>query len=238
MLEKIKEKLDLKNVLKKFPLTLIIIWILTLLITIFIEELSNLQEILLCASFFAIATFFIETITKYDSPKRIIGYISSLIFSILMTFLVTEYSETTTLGFFLARFSVSYFIMLPLLTMYYNYKKSEISFEKYVTNVFISIIKSAVIYGILAIGFLLIGLVFIYLILDGEGGELLARLELLLFGAYYIPKIIYSFADTKNEVRKIRQSSYKICIRNTSNNSICNNLFIYCKNNNIKRYPI
>jgi len=228
MLEKIKQKLDFKNVLTKFPITIIIVWIMTFLLTIFIDELSVLDEMLLCAVFFAISTFFVETITNYKSPKRIIGYVISLVFSILMTYLIVEYSESTTFGLILQRFSICFFITLPILTMYYNYKKSEVSFEKYVTNVFINIIKSAVIYGILAIGILLIGLVFIFLILDGEGGELLARLEILLFGAYYIPKIIYSFADTKSEVRKICKNSYKICVRNISNNSICNNIFIYC----------
>jgi len=238
MLEKIKEKLNLKKVLEKFPITIIVVWIMTLLLTIFMDELSDLQEIMLCASFFAISTFFIETITDHKSPKRIIGYVISLVFSIIMTFLIKEINEKTTFGLILAKFSICYFIALPILTMYYNYKKSEVTFEKYVTDVFINIIKSSVIYGILAIGILLIGLVFIYLILDGEGYELLLRLEILLFGAYYIPKIIYSFADTKNEVRKICKNSYKICIRNISNNSICNNIFIYSKNYNIKRHSI
>lgn len=238
MLEKIKQKLDLKNVLEKFPITIIVIWIITLLLTIFIEELSDLEEILLCASYFAIATFFIETVTNYEFPKRIIGYVSSLAFSILMTFLVFEHTEITALQTFLGKFTICYFIALPVLTMYYNYKKSEVTFEKYVTDVFINIIKSAVIYGILAIGILMIGAVFIYLILDGEGWELLLRLEILLFGAYYVPKIIYSFADTKNEIRKICKNSYKIYFRDFGNSSICNNIFIHCKNNNFKRYSI
>ena len=43
MLEKIKQKLDLKNVLTKFPITLIVIWIMTLLIAIFMEDLSDLE---------------------------------------------------------------------------------------------------------------------------------------------------------------------------------------------------
>ena len=47
MLEKIKQKLDLKNVLEKFPITIIVIWIMTLLLTIFIEELSDLESKLL-----------------------------------------------------------------------------------------------------------------------------------------------------------------------------------------------
>jgi len=123
MLEKIKQKLDLKNVLEKFPITIIVIWIMTLLLTIFIEELSGLQEILLCASYFVIATFFIETIIKHESSKRIIGYVGFLIFSIIMTFLIFEFDERTTLGLFLTKFSICYFIALPLLTMYYNYKK-------------------------------------------------------------------------------------------------------------------
>lgn len=102
----------------------------------------------------------------------------------------------------LARFTVCYLITSVILSIHFNYKKSNKTFGEYARSIFINVSKSSLIYGILAIGIAIITAVFIYLILDGGDYTLVARMEILLLGIYYIPTVIYSFYNIEEEVAK------------------------------------
>ena len=95
-----------------------------------------------------------------------------------------------------------YLITSVILSIHFNYKKSNKTFGEYARSIFINVSKSSLIYGILAIGIAIITAVFIYLILDGGDYTLVARMEILLLGIYYIPTVIYSFYNIEEEVAK------------------------------------
>lgn len=213
---KLKEKIlgmlqTFKKSIGKFPLTIISIIVLTIMHTIFLDnyliDTEILTNITLFIAIFASSTFLIETVLENKIKKKIIYYIIAAIGATVLTYAVNI--EEGLLGmsnkiflFKIERFIICYLIATIVLAIYYNYKNLNKTFEQYVTSTFVTIFKTSLIYGILAIGIAMITAVFVYLILDGESYILVARMEILLFGVYYIPTILYSFYDQEEEIGK------------------------------------
>ena len=213
---KLKEKIynlysTLKKSTEKFPLTISTILVLTVIYAInldndYIKE-NTLINITLFGGIFASSNFFIETIMENKSKKRILYCIISAIISVIFTYASNIDSnfcgmENEIFLGRLARLIVCYLISSVVLSIYFNYKKSNKTFEEYTRSIFINIFKSSVVYGILSIGIATITAIFIYLILDGDDYTLIARMEILLLGIYYIPTIIYSFYNVEEEIAK------------------------------------
>lgn len=210
--EKIRSLLSIfKKSIEKFPLTVITILILTLVYTINIENdfLSNIvmENIALFGFIFASGTFLIETLWEGKDKKRIIYYIISGLIAWIFTSIANIKNdflgiENSILLDRTARILICYIISVLVLAIYNNYKNSQKTFGEYVTSTFINICKASIIYGILAIGTLIVASIFIFLILDGESYDLVGRMEMLIFGAYYIPNIIYSFYNIESKTTK------------------------------------
>lgn len=213
---KLKEKIynlysTLKKSTEKFPLTISTILVLTVIYAInldndYIKE-NTLINITLFGGIFASSNFFIETIMENKSKKRILYCIISAIISVIFTYASNIDSnfcgmENEIFLGRLARLIVCYLISSVVLSIHFNYKKSNKTFEEYTRSIFINIFKSSVVYGILSIGIATITAIFIYLILDGDDYTLIARMEILLLGIYYIPTIIYSFYNVEEEIAK------------------------------------
>ena len=213
---KLKEKIfgvlqTFKKSIGKFPLTIISAIVLTVIYTICLDnysiETTTLTNISLFIVIFASSTFLIETVLETKIKKKIIYYTIAAIWATVLTYAVNI--EEGVLGmsnaiflFKIERFIICYLIATIVLAIYYNYKNLNKTFEQYVTSTFVTIFKTSLIYGILAIGIAMITAVFVYLILDGESYVLIARMEILLFGVYYIPTILYSFYDQEEEIGK------------------------------------
>lgn len=215
-MKKVKEKMlnllsTFKKSIERFPLTIITILVLTIIYAIIIDsELIDqiiIENITLFGFIFASGTFLIETITEKKIKSRIAYYSISILIAWIFTSIANIKGDFLGIGNAIllertSRLLICYIISVLILGIYYNYKKSEKAFEEYVTSVFVNISKSGIIYGILAIGILIVTSIFISLILDGEGYTLIGRIEILLFGAYFIPNIIYSFYNTESETTK------------------------------------
>ena len=213
---KIKEKFynlfnTLKKSLEKFPLTLFAIIILTLIYMIAIEndfiKPKTLGNISIFTLIFASSTFLIETLNEKKIKNNIFYYFISAFLSLIFTIGVNL--EGTVLGmpngiflFRLVRLIACYVITIIVLGIYYNYKKSNKSFEEYLTKTAISLFKATLVYGILSIGIALVTAVFIYLILSSENYILILRMEVLLLGIYYAPTILYAFYKPEDETGK------------------------------------
>ena len=213
---KLKEKIvgvlqTFKKSIGKFPLTIISAIVLTVIYTICLDnysiETTTLTNISLFIVIFASSTFLIETVLETKIKKKIIYYIIAAIWATVLTYAVNI--EEGLLGMSntiflikIERFIICYLIATIVLAIYYNYKNLNKTFEQYVTSTFVTIFKTSLIYGILAIGIAMITAVFVYLILDGESYILVARMEILLFGVYYIPTVLYSFYDQEEEIGK------------------------------------
>lgn len=212
---KIKEKIyNLLNVLKKsiekFPITIVSILVLTLIYTVCIynkgTDWNAIGRITLCIAIFSSTTYLIETLVE-NKKKYFVYYILAIIWAGLLTFFA--FTKNDILGIknelflhFVVRVIICYILSVSILSIYFNYKKSEKTFENYLTNVVVSIFKVSLIYGILAIGSAIIVAIFNYLILNGKQYSLIGRIEILLLGIYYIPTIIYTFFKQDNEIGK------------------------------------
>lgn len=213
---KLKEKIvgvlqTFKKSIGKFPLTIISAIVLTVIYTICLDnysiETTTLTNISLFIVIFASSTFLIETVLETKIKKKIIYYIIAAIWATVLTYAVNIEEgllgmSNTIFLFKIERFIICYLIATIVLAIYYNYKNLNKTFEQYVTSTFVTIFKTSLIYGILAIGIAMITAVFVYLILDGASYILVARMEILLFGVYYIPTVLYSFYDQEEEIGK------------------------------------
>ncbi len=218
----VKEKIyNLLNVLKKsiekFPITIVSILILTLIFTVCIDnkgiDWDIIGRVTLCIAIFSSTTYLIETLVE-NKKKYFVYYILAIIWAGLLTFFA--FTQVDILGIkndlfvhFIVRIISCYILSVSILSIYFNCKKSEKTFEDYLTNVVVSIFKVSLIYGILAIGSAIIVAIFNYLILNGKQYSLIGRVEILLLGIYYLPTIIYSFYKQDNEIGKFA----KIVIR-------------------------
>ena len=168
---------------------------------------KTLANIMLFSIIFASSTFLIETIKKFEKNNRILYYVLSAILSIIFTYAVNIDFNILWISneVFLekiVRFIICYIISALIISIYNLFKNSKKSFDEYLIHISSNIGKSCVIYVILAIGIAIVSAIFIFLILDGKNYYFILRLEVLLFGLYYIPRILYSLDDIENEVGK------------------------------------
>ena len=132
-MKKIKEKLEnsrktFKKILSKFPATLLTIFIVTIILAVtFDNKIINENispNILLFSTIFANSTFLIETIIQNKSGKRIFYYIISVILSCILTYAVNHIQDGIWLNK-LAWFIFCYIISFIIISIYFNYKKSQ-----------------------------------------------------------------------------------------------------------------
>lgn len=171
----------------KFPITIFLVFILTILYTLNIDIgfMKYVHEVLLLS---VGPIFLIETINK----KKIINYIVVFLISILFT-IILKYDD------FINRIVLLYSSITWIYSIYFNYKNSKQSFEKYLSNVLINIFKSAIVYLILVIGSALVGFLFESLIFSSNF-DLVLKLETLVLGFYLIPQLLYSLCTSDNEL--------------------------------------
>lgn len=210
--EKIKLKFySFKGIIEKFPLTVLTIFLATL-VSVFSKKInSNIMQFFI---YFAVGTFFSETISANKSKKRLIYYLLSG--GIAGTFVYLQNIKGTSLNMEkiifinrLVRWIICYCISVIFLAIYFNYKKSNQSLEEYSVYIFSSVLKTSIIYGVLSLGMLLITSVFVLLILGGIGYTLIIKVEILLFGFYFLPQLVYSF----NYQKKATSEFMKVFIK-------------------------
>ena len=212
---KIKEKVkNLLNILRKsmekFPVTIICIFVLTLIYAICIGnknvDWGIIGKITLFTAIFSSTSYLLEILIE-NKKKALIYYVLTIIWSALLT--ICAFTKSDVLGIknelfinLIIRFIICYLSSILILSVYFNCKKSEKTFESYITSVVVSIFKVSLIYGILAIGSAIIVAIFNYLILNGKQYSLIGRVEILLLGIYYVPTILYSFYKQDGEIGK------------------------------------
>lgn len=189
------------NLLKKYPLTLIICICLTLFLTIFIDtdvfKSSTIEKTALFGVMWAIGVIFIETLKLKNKKFTIASYVLTAIISFVFVNLLENvygvFNEHVT------RIMTGYGLISILLSMFFIIKKEKITFQEYLLKIFNNVFNSSITYGILNIGMTLILVIFVELILDGSYGELLFRSQILLLGLFYFPAMQNSISDVKEK---------------------------------------
>lgn len=191
---------EIKELVKKFPLTMCIILFVTMLFTIAIDQDFSksteewLEKIYLFSGIWMVGTIFTE-VYFVRKLNKIISYGLTGGISVIFTHILTSpMAKNTGEISVVLRFLVAYGFVLILLSIYKTIKNEKLTFEEYVLKLFKDLFHVTVTYIILNIGIMLLTVVFVELILDGKYGSSIERLFALLFGLFYVPSIIYTFS--------------------------------------------
>lgn len=188
-----------KKLVKKFPVTLIIVAFATIFATIDIKAKSEIyKKVMVFCTIFATEAFFVEMWCSKKKMTQIIGYVVSALISIGLTTLLEgkialDYRTVTT------RITAGYLIILTLIAMYRIIKEKDITFEEYILKVFSNMFNSTITYLVLNIGFILLIAISVTLLFGNEWGNTLGRMEIMLLGLFYIPALLNSVWDVKEK---------------------------------------
>lgn len=195
---------EIKEVGKKFPLTMLLIAFVTILYTIAIDQDFSraidemLEKIYLFCTIWGIGAFFTEN--RFVSKKsKIISYGITGVISLIFTEIDTFFDLTESQEMMVLRTLASYACILVLLSIYNAMKNAELKFEEYFLKFFRDVFNTTATYIILNIGIVIITSIFVQLILDGHYGSVLERLLTLLFGLFYVPSMVYAFSGISSK---------------------------------------
>lgn len=203
---KIKEKLKstfqiIKTVFEKNPVTITCILLFSAFAVIAIDTefipKEWWQNIILFNLYFVSGTFLVEVLFNQNTPKKMICYVGSFIIAIVF---VVLHNQATDMASILWKIAFCYVSTLWILSIYFLFKKTKKNFTEFVLKVSINTLKTSIVYGILAIGISIVSSIFVYLIWESIGYTLTLRLQIILLGFYYIPRLIYDLTDVQKEV--------------------------------------
>ncbi|MBR4618847.1 MAG: DUF4153 domain-containing protein [Bacilli bacterium] len=206
---KIKELFNrVKKLLTKlcaqFSVSLTLIFITTLFLAIFLGRNiltpSKLKNIFLFLSLLTTGTFFTESYFKIKSIRKTISYLIFLIISTLLVIL-----NNINLGLnkeIIYRIISVYYIVISISSVYQLYKNSKQSLEEYSIKTFSNLVITSLIYSVLSSGIMTVTSLFTFLILGNDNYDLIWRIELITLGIFYIPSVILSLTNTKDNLTK------------------------------------
>lgn len=204
-MKKLKEILN--NLVKDIPVTIITIFLITIFFAFTVDtdfqKEDIIEKVLTFAFIFSLQTFFTEIYFE-KKYRRIIGYVVSAVIAFGFTSLLFSNAGINSLITIeiTARILIGYLMTVFVLSIYKLYKKSGLSLEYYIIEVFKNAINTAILYGITNIGIMLVIVLFIDLILADTDFGIIMRTQILLFGLVLIP-LTLSGISVKNKERKI-----------------------------------
>ena len=193
---------SLKETFKKFPITIIIVYLTTIICAFGTEDFIEafMDDMWFYAmGVWAIGTLFSEKFFK-NNIIRAISQIISLIIALTFRWIIQD--EIYTNKLILVKLIITYMSVIPLVTVYKMLKDSGVSVKEYAIRVLSNIGKTSTIYVLANLGILVVILVFVELILDGNDYDILPRTLILLLGGFYVPAMINAITDVKLETGK------------------------------------
>lgn len=202
-----------KETLERFPITTIIVFILTLIITFlvidtdFSKEIDELiGHIVFIGSYTAIGAWFVEAFFENKKDvRRVIGYVASFVIAFVIDRIIKSDFISEEI---LARWVCEYAILCFLGTVYTLVRRSKLKFEKYILNLILNLKRVSIIFGIISIGFLILYGIFTVLILDSLSFSIVTKILCLFAGFYYVPVVINSFTDKEAEDTKFNKAVF------------------------------
>ena len=198
---------EMKELAKKFPLTMLMIVFVTILYTIAIDQdfskhtQNILDKIFLFCVTWTFGAFFTEVAFAKKTNKIISYGLTGGISLVFTQILMSNMTKSTSQIDAIYRFYFAYILMLSLISIYQSIKNADLKFEEYAIKLFRDLFNTTATYLILNIGIALVTAIFVQLILDGHYGSVMERLLTLLFGLFYVPSLVYSFSGiSKKEI--------------------------------------
>lgn len=193
---------SIKESLKKFPITMVIVYFTTLICTFgtddFIETFMD-DAWFAMMGIWAIGTLFFEIFFKKDLVK-IIGGVASFVIALGCRAVIIR-DEVST-NFILEKLVTIYVTVIPLITLYKIAKVSGFDIKQYALRVLSNVGRTTTTYALANLGILVVMLVFIELILDGNDYDILPRTLILLLGGFYVPAMLNAITDVTQETGK------------------------------------
>lgn len=177
-----------KNVYREFTFTNISSIFIGILGALMIDSDYNdlLEYFLFFFISFGLFCFLIESIKK----KKYYFYIISAVISIIFTYVVVYLKLSGLIGVVLNRLIICFLGTLFVLSLFFNYKKSNCNFSKYIIsfieNIFLVNLISSIILG----GLLFIIVIIDLLLLNGLFDNIF-QIYIIYFFVFYVPAIIY-----------------------------------------------
>lgn len=204
---------NVKNVFTKFPITMLIVLIVTVLSSVclndFIIKEKILRKIVIIGIIWGVGTLFSET---YLKDKKFFKYASFVIELVVAVFFYNHLMDRNSIfGWNIEKTTVvlgnifaTYMISISLLTLYKLSKESNLNIKEYLLKVYSETFIVGITFSVLCAGISAVSAIFIYLILDGEFSEFILRMLILALGIFYIPSIVSVFSNAE----KIKLNSF------------------------------
>lgn len=196
-MSKIKELLikmakNYQNSFKQYTATNILIILTTLLFLFTFDNMNQtIADILLIAGLSGVGFFTCETYFK-KTWQRIISYVVSIVIAIV--FKSNEIPE---------RIYAGYILIVFLLGLIKVIKNTGVDIGEYIVQVIKNVFYVEIIYSIVNTGLTLILLIFMSLILGGEGSsDLLWKLQIILLGLFLLPATLVAITEIKGNISK------------------------------------
>lgn len=193
---------SIKESLKKFPITMVIVYFTTLICTFgtddFIETFMD-DAWFAMMGIWAIGTLFFEIFFKKDLVK-IIGGVASFVIALGCRAVIIR--DEVSANFILEKLVTIYVTVIPLITLYKIAKVSGFDIKQYALRVLSNVGRTSTTYALANLGILVVMLVFIELILDGNDYDILPRTLILLLGGFYVPAMLNAITDVTQETGK------------------------------------
>ena len=132
--------------------------------------------------------FLIESLSTDKKTKTISLFISVIL--ALTIGIISNFGNEIFLSK-LTHISIGYALTLFFISVYLNYQKDESEFGNYILKTLSSYLKITINYVALAFGGLFITLAFNYLLLSDINYYSVLSLQIIIFGCYYLPSLIY-----------------------------------------------
>lgn len=140
--------------------------------------------------------FLIESLSTDKKTKTISLFISVVL--ALTIGIMSNFGNEIFLSK-LTHISIGYALTLFFISVYLNYQKDESEFGNYILKTLSSYLKITINYVALAFGGLFITLAFNYLLLSDINYYSVLSLQIIIFGCYYLPSLIYRLYKPEKE---------------------------------------
>lgn len=194
---------------RNFPITLISVWLFTVILTFSIDSDNAFWgKALLFLFYYGTGSFLIETLFLNAAKNK--WFFAALAADLLPASVFLYLTVVESYRYWdscMTRYSVCYFLILFLLSLYFCRKKLGCSFPDYLTRVFGRTVRYHIVYLILMVGVGIIAAVAMELF--GLDYNLLIRSQMLLLGLYYMSAFLLSFYPEKEETSRLTAALLK-----------------------------
>lgn len=196
---------EIRNMLLKYPSTIGIIVIITILSIILVDTSDGflLETVLPFLGYFGVGLFFSESAYYGNLRKKIIAVAGSLLIAVIFVYKEYGYHDSDVIvsndSWFL-RIRIAYIIVFMIYGIYFCFKRSGYCLSDYGIKIFSNLIKTHIIYVILSIGALIVSAIIEILFLNDYDIDIITRIMILVMGLFYAPSWIFAFSQVQSKI--------------------------------------